>query len=147
MARSLSLWPKPEPPWLMLPAAGGGDVHPPTSGHRGIFLLLRWSMPLNHPACPRHPKPCLHRLTANGWLVTADGECGLHLLNPISSAQHSLPSITTTGYFDVLRELMIAPFEKSYWPEGHPEFANWQPVTEMPAKEIQSSRLLKAIPL
>ncbi|OEL35938.1 hypothetical protein BAE44_0003044 [Dichanthelium oligosanthes] len=52
------------------------------------------------------PGPAIQRRiwigSAHGWLVTADEECALHLLNPVTGAQLPLPSITTMGYFEIL---------------------------------------------
>uniref|UniRef100_A0A0D9YCY0 non-specific serine/threonine protein kinase n=1 Tax=Oryza glumipatula TaxID=40148 RepID=A0A0D9YCY0_9ORYZ len=88
--------------------------------------------------------------------LTKDDECGLHLLNPISGTQRSLPSITTTGYFDALPRtdgdearflFKVASFVETYWPEGHTGFVGWCSDIEISAEEIRSSRLLKAVPL
>ena len=32
-----------------------------------------------------------------GWIITADGRSELHLVNPITSEQIALPSVTTIG--------------------------------------------------
>ncbi|KAF8718136.1 hypothetical protein HU200_025623 [Digitaria exilis] len=45
------------------------------------------------------PEPPIHRRyligSSNGWLVTADERSEMHLVNPITSEQISLPSVTT----------------------------------------------------
>uniref|UniRef100_A0A0D9YCI9 KIB1-4 beta-propeller domain-containing protein n=1 Tax=Oryza glumipatula TaxID=40148 RepID=A0A0D9YCI9_9ORYZ len=94
--------------------------------------------------------------SANGWVVTADGECELHLLNPISGVQRPLPSITTTGYFDALPRTdggkatflwNVASFRDTHRHEGYSLLPGTRSFVEMSAEEIQSSRLLKVVPL
>uniref|UniRef100_A0A0E0N0J2 KIB1-4 beta-propeller domain-containing protein n=1 Tax=Oryza rufipogon TaxID=4529 RepID=A0A0E0N0J2_ORYRU len=95
---NLRLHPKPEPPWLMLPAAGDSPQHLAVADFYSFSDGRRRSITLPSPAIQSR----MWIGSAKGWLVTTDDKCGLHLLNPISGTQHSLPSITTTGYFDAL---------------------------------------------
>uniref|UniRef100_A0A0E0JM86 F-box domain-containing protein n=1 Tax=Oryza punctata TaxID=4537 RepID=A0A0E0JM86_ORYPU len=166
MAWSLRLRSKPEPPWLMLPGAGDSPQHLAVADFYSFSDGRHLSITLPGPAIQSH----VWIGSANGWLVTADDECGLHLLNPISSSQHSLPSITTTGYFDALPRTdgdedflntlglssvgwkptglkHIGSFPKTYWLEGHTRFVGCCCSIEISAEEIQSSCLLKAVPL
>uniref|UniRef100_A0A0E0C5V0 Uncharacterized protein n=1 Tax=Oryza meridionalis TaxID=40149 RepID=A0A0E0C5V0_9ORYZ len=151
-ALNLRLRPKPEPPWLMLPAAGDSPQHLAVADFYSLSDGRRRSITLPAPAIQSR----MWIGSAKGWLVTADDECGLHLLNPISGTQHSLPSITTTGYFDALPRtdgdearflFKVASFVETYWPEGHTGFVGWCSDIEISAEEIRSSRLLKAVPL
>uniref|UniRef100_A0ACD5VZ78 Uncharacterized protein n=1 Tax=Avena sativa TaxID=4498 RepID=A0ACD5VZ78_AVESA len=94
-ASSSGLRPKQEPPWLML-AGGGADLA--VADFMSLSDGRRRSIAL--------PKPAIQKRawfgSANGWLVTVDDECALHLLNPITGAQLPLPSISTMGFFQVL---------------------------------------------
>lgn len=150
---NLRLRPKAEPPWLMFPADDGDT--PQHLAMAGVFSLTdgrRRSITL--PAPPIQTRVWIG--SANGWVVTADGECELHLLNPISGVQRPLPSVTTTGYFDALpitdggkaRFLWnVASFRDTHRHEGYSVLPGTRPFVEMSAEEIQSSRLLKAVPL
>uniref|UniRef100_A0A0E0JLV2 Uncharacterized protein n=1 Tax=Oryza punctata TaxID=4537 RepID=A0A0E0JLV2_ORYPU len=132
-ASSLRLRPKAEPPWLMFPADGDTPQHLAVADVFSLSDGRRRSITL--PAPPIQSRVWIG--SANGWVVTADGECELHLLNPISGVQRSLPSITTTGYFDAL------PRTEG----GKARRATFLEPVEMSAEDIQSSRLLKAVPL
>jgi hypothetical protein len=94
-ASQSGLRPKHEPPWLML-AGGGADLA--VADFMSLSDGRRRSIAL--------PKPAIQKRawfgSANGWLVTVDDECALHLLNPITGAQLPLPSISTMDYFQVL---------------------------------------------
>ncbi|CAL4955229.1 unnamed protein product [Urochloa decumbens] len=87
--------PKPEPPWLML---AGRSADPATAG----FFSFRDG----RCRVASLPEPAIQRRiwigSAHGWVVTADEECALHLLNPVTGAQLPLPCITTIGYFEIL---------------------------------------------
>jgi hypothetical protein len=97
-ASKSGLRPKQEPPWLML-AGGGTDLAV------ADFISLQDGR-CSSIALPKGPEPAIQKRawfgSANGWLVTVDAECALHLLNPITGAQLPLPSISTMGDFQVL---------------------------------------------
>ncbi|KAL6615768.1 hypothetical protein ACP70R_038038 [Stipagrostis hirtigluma subsp. patula] len=88
--------PKREPPWLMLPGSGAD----PTTATFFSFLdgRRRTTGPLPEPAIQSR----IWIGSAYGWLVTADAECTLHLLNPVTGAQLPLPPITTMGHHELL---------------------------------------------
>ncbi|CAL4948239.1 unnamed protein product [Urochloa decumbens] len=81
--------PRPEPPWLML----AGSADPATAGF--------FSFQDGRCRTATLPEPAIQRRmwigSAHGWVVTADEECALHLLNPVTGAQLPLPCITTMG--------------------------------------------------
>ncbi|CAO1948021.1 unnamed protein product [Urochloa humidicola] len=80
--------PKPEPPWLML---AGRRTDPTTAGF--------FSFQDGRCRVASLPEPAIQSRiwigSAGGWVVTADDEeCALHLLNPVTGAQLTLPPIT-----------------------------------------------------
>ncbi|XP_066347811.1 F-box only protein 7-like [Miscanthus floridulus] len=68
------------------------------------------------------PEPPIHRRyligSSNGWLVTADERSEMHLVNPITSEQISLPSVVT------IEQLSFARLgdEKWTWLPPHSNF-------------------------
>ncbi|XP_073000193.1 F-box protein SKIP23-like [Typha latifolia] len=82
----LNVRPKPQSPWLMVP---GG-----TEDTASFFSLsdgkLR-SIPLPEPKI--RSRVCMG--SSDGWLVTHDEACEVHLLNPITREQIALPPLST----------------------------------------------------
>ncbi|CAN6192907.1 unnamed protein product [Urochloa humidicola] len=100
---SLSSAAAPLSPWLMLPSnpttrrgGGGGDAK---------FLSLAEGRAY---AIPQPPPTASDRLvigsSPDGWLVTANAASDLHLLNPVSGAQVTLPPAATLPFVDAVRD-------------------------------------------
>ncbi|XP_039851730.1 uncharacterized protein LOC120710129 [Panicum virgatum] len=94
--------------------------------------------------------------SARGWVVTADEECSLHLLNPITGAQLPLPCITTMGgFFQALPRTAGGKatgflFDESsflavHWPER--AFYEHARPDEIPIDRMPQRFLRKAVPL
>ncbi|CAO2183315.1 unnamed protein product [Urochloa humidicola] len=106
------------------------------------------------------PEPAIQRRiwigSAAGWVVTADEECALHLLNPVTGAQLPLPCITTMGFFQPLPRTESGdatgflfherPFLTAHQPEytglDHDEHPD-----EIPVEQMRLRFLRKAVPL
>ncbi|KAF8695967.1 hypothetical protein HU200_036846 [Digitaria exilis] len=140
--------PKPEPPWLML--AGRR-----TDRTTASFLTFsddghRRTAPLPEPAIQIR----MWIGSAHGWVVTADDEFSLHLLNPVTGAQLRLPCITTMGFFHALPRtedgraagflFHHSSFLALHWPE---ERASAFPPDELPIDRMPLRFLRKAVPL
>ncbi|CAL4974810.1 unnamed protein product [Urochloa decumbens] len=139
--------PKPEPPWLML----AGSADPATAR----FFSFQ-------DGCCRTatlPEPAIQRRiwigSAHGWVVTADEECALHLLNPVTGSQLPLPCITTMGFFQVLPRTESGDatgflfdersFHAVHWPEK--AFEDRRPDDQIPIAQMPLRFLRKAVPL
>ncbi|CAO2204321.1 unnamed protein product [Urochloa humidicola] len=138
--------PRPEPPWLML----AGSADPATAG----FFSFQ-------DGCCRTatlPEPAIQRRiwigSAHGWVVTADLECALHLLNPVTGAQLPLPCITTMGYCQVLPRtddqagirfvFRDRSFLAVHWPDNRMQA---QESVETPGDQMPQRFFRKAVPL
>ncbi|CAL9759167.1 unnamed protein product [Musa acuminata subsp. burmannicoides] len=92
--------PPPQSPWLMLPF---NPTFTPTGSAAAFFSLAdrkAYRLPLPDP-------PVSDRLvvgSSHGWLVTADADSELQLLNPLMGEQVRLPSITTFPFVDAVRD-------------------------------------------
>ncbi|CAO1945477.1 unnamed protein product [Urochloa humidicola] len=143
--------PKPEPPWLML---AGQSTDPTTVAFFSFQDGICRTVSLAEPAVQRR----IWIGSAHGWVVTADEECVLHLLNPVTGAQLPLPCITTIGYFEILprtTETSSATrflfHERQFLQAHRPEYAGLDhdehpdeiPVALMPLRFLRKAVLLR----
>ncbi|KAF8675757.1 hypothetical protein HU200_047241 [Digitaria exilis] len=140
--------PKPEPPWLML-ARRRTD--------RTTASFLSFSDDGRIRTAPL-PEPAIQSRmwigSAHGWVVTADEECSLHLLNPVTGAQLQLPCITTMGFFHALprtengRAVGFMFHDSAFLVVHRPEErASACPPDEIPIDRMPLRFLRKAVPL
>ncbi|CAL4948240.1 unnamed protein product [Urochloa decumbens] len=141
--------PKSEPPWLML---SGRSADPATAG----FFSFRDG----RCRVASLPEPAIQRRiwigSAHGWVMTADEECALHLLNPVTGAQLPLPCITTIGYFEILPRsesnstIRLLFHERQFLTAHRPEYTGLdydEHPDEIPVEQMPLRFLRKAVPL
>ena len=84
--------------------------------------------------------------------MTADEECSLHLLNPITGAQLPLPCITTMGFFQALpgtasgKATGFLFHKRSFLAVHWPERAFYEQNNEIPIDRMPLCFLRKAVP-
>ncbi|KAL6841086.1 hypothetical protein ACP4OV_029055 [Aristida adscensionis] len=98
----------PEPPWLLLPTKTDTDEQ------AAILSLANGAA-----ADVDTPAPAMRDYvvvgSSGGWLVTADAEGALRVVNPLTGAQAELPAITTCAlFFDAFRIDSDAFFDLRY---------------------------------
>ncbi|CAO2210941.1 unnamed protein product [Urochloa humidicola] len=76
------------PPCLFYPATGDPDPDAATIYNPATGASFRVRLP-----DPPLRRRSLHG-SGHGWLIAADGASNLHLVNPLTGAQHALPPIT-----------------------------------------------------
>ncbi|XP_062179125.1 uncharacterized protein LOC133883725 [Phragmites australis] len=96
-------------PWLMLPF--NPTAHRRTRGCEdgSKFLEARFlSLSDGRSYAIRQPAPAISNRfcvgSSDGWLVTADAASELQLLNPVTGAQVTLPSVGTLPFVDAIRD-------------------------------------------
>ncbi|KAL6603279.1 hypothetical protein ACP70R_043640 [Stipagrostis hirtigluma subsp. patula] len=96
-------------PWLMLPfnptvrrRTRRGDGEDRFMEARFLSLTDGRAYEIRQPAPAVSGRLCVG--SSDGWLVTADAASELHLLNPVTGAQVSLPSVATLPFVNATRD-------------------------------------------